>query len=89
MRHRQTAATAVVLAVLLSGCGAGNAGGDTTCESYLEMNVDEQTDVVRAWLKDKGDPEANGSTVTINRLSALAFCNTMGRPSDPISRIDG
>lgn len=82
-------ALTLVPLLLLGACGSGNAGGDTTCGDYLTMNSSGQDEVIRTWLEDKGDADPAGGTVALNKLSAVAFCNTVGRASDPISSIDG
>lgn len=84
-----TTALLLVSALALGGCGSENAGGETTCGDYLEMDVDTQNAVVRAWLDERGEADPTGVTVTANRLGALAFCNSLGKASDPINSVTG
>lgn len=90
MRHpRLTALSLATAALALTACGSSNAGGDTTCGDYLGMDSGAQSQVIRTWLETKGDADPATGTVTLNRFSAVAYCNTVGRESDPIKNIDG
>lgn len=84
-RSRLTAlaAGAVAVAALVTGCSSGNSGGDTTCKTYLGQSGDEQTETVRAMLKEQ-DQSTNGLNVNAAKLSATAYCNTIGEPDSKL-----
>lgn len=91
VRGRAILPVALVTSLALTGltaCGKSAKGGATTCKEYLAMSSAEQTDAVKAFLESNGKKPANGE-ITLNRLSALAYCKTAGRDSDPISKING
>lgn len=77
----------------LAGCGPGsplsqNQGGDTTCGDFLEMAPDEQQEVIAAFMDEMGRSDAPGFETTLVEQSSKLYCNTMGRPSDPIRNIN-
>lgn len=74
---------------LVAGCGgAGNNGGDTTCEAFLEMSGSDQKAVVKKFMEDEGR-DMSGLSVNITLGSAKLFCNTVGSPDSKIREIDG
>lgn len=85
-------ATVTVAAVFtlagLTGCSGGSRGGETTCKDYKAMSSSQKKDVITAYLKAKGKDPSNGE-ITLNQLSASAYCATAGRDSDPIRKIEG
>lgn len=90
--HRGWRATFALLvaSALIAGCSGSpvNAGGDTTCEDYLDMSRSEQKDVISTFLEDEGR-ELTGMNISLHALSAIAFCNTAGKPDSKIREIDG
>ncbi|WP_405498032.1 hypothetical protein [Nocardia sp. NBC_00511] len=75
-----------VTVALLSGCSS-NAGGDTTCKDFLKQDTSKQTDTITKFLKDKGK-NPTGLEVTANRVSAAAFCKTLGKQDSKVRDID-
>jgi len=90
MKKKLAATTLAALITLtgLTGCSGGNKAGDTTCKDYKAMSSSQKKDVITAYLKAKGKEPANGE-ITLNQLSASAYCATAGRDSDPIRKIEG
>lgn len=87
VRKVVVAAVLAASTVTLVGCGAANQGGATPCKAYVAMSSSDQANVIKKYLADKGKSPSNGE-ITLNRLSAVAFCKTMGHDSDPISKIE-
>lgn len=89
--HGRKAVTAFVVGLsmvaTLTGCSS-NKGGDTLCKDYKAMSTSERKEVIEEFLKSKGKDPSNGE-ITLNQLSAAAYCATAGRDSDPIRKIDG
>lgn len=52
------------------------------------MSNSERQDVIKEFLGSKGKDPSNGE-ITLNQMSATAYCATAGRDSDPIRNIDG
>lgn len=82
-------ACAVVAALALSGCSAGNAGGSTTCKDYKAMSKDQRREAIKKYFAEKGTKEPSNAQITLAQTSALLYCNTAGSDSDPIKNIDG
>jgi acid stress chaperone HdeA len=80
--------TAAVLSLTMSACSGGSAGGDTTCGDFNAMDNDDRRAAVTKMLDDEGDTTSNGR-VTIVLGLALAYCQTLGSDSDPISNAYG
>lgn len=76
--------------VIVAGCSGSSAnnGGDTSCADFLEMNGSEQTEVITKFMEDEGR-DLSGANVNLHKLSAIAFCNTVGMPDSKIREIDG
>lgn len=51
------------------------------------MSGSQKKDVITAFLKESGKDPSNGE-ITLNQLSATAYCATAGRDSDPIRKIN-
>jgi len=83
---------AVVAAVLIvpgiAGCSTANKGGETTCKEYRAMSGSDQTEVIRKYLTNQGKDPSNGE-ISLNKLSASAYCATAGKDTDPIRKIQG
>ncbi len=89
MRSSLLAVTSIAAFALLAGCNgaSGNAGGDTTCDDYLAMTSSEQKEVIKTFRESEGkDP--SGGEINLSAASAKLFCNTVGKGSDPIRKID-
>lgn len=91
-RYRGWRATLALLvaSALIAGCSgsSANAGGDTTCEDFLDMSSSEQKDVITTFMEDEGR-DLTGMNINLHALSAIAFCNTVGKPDSKIREIDG
>lgn len=86
-RTSVTSAVALVTVLAMGGCSS-NDGGETTCGDYLDLSGDERSEVVKKFLEDQGD-SAGAIKTGLFKASVLAYCNTVGGPSDPISNVNG
>jgi acid stress chaperone HdeA len=86
---KQIAATMIALAALLSGaCSASqilNTGGDTKCKDFTTQDEKKQNDEVTKMLKDKNGADPSNIEISATRLSALTYCQTVGKPDTKIS----
>ncbi|OBI41005.1 hypothetical protein [Mycobacterium sp. E796] len=86
---KQTAAATIALTALLSGaCSASqivNTGGDTKCKDFTGQDEKKQSDEVSKMLKDKNGSDPTNAEITATRLSALTYCQTLGKPDTKIS----
>lgn len=73
---------------MTSACGEGLRGGDTTCGEFRSMSKSDQTRVIKDFGR-KGESDVSNFEIGRNRLSAKAFCNTVGSDSSKIREIDG
>ena len=94
LSHTHSKASAIALAlaaiaVSVAGCGGGSKGGATPCGDYLKMDNAGQEKVIRDFMSEKGDTDPDNGMVALSKGSAIAYCNTVGSDSDPISNIDG
>jgi acid stress chaperone HdeA len=85
------ARAAVVLAVLLfSGCSAAsellNTGGATKCKDFITQDGKKQNQEINKMLKDASGTEPTNLEITASRLSASAYCQTLGKPDTKISQ---
>jgi hypothetical protein len=74
----------VASVVALSSCSLPNQGGETTCNDFIRMDLEQQITVVEKMLVDAGQPTTEAQTY---RQSALAMCSFMGDPDAPIKRV--
>lgn len=74
-------------AAITVGCSAGGKGGDTTCGEFKAMETKEQTAVITQMLKDDKGAEPSNLEVSGTRLSAAAFCKTLGKDSSKVKDI--
>ena len=78
----------VAIAVLFSGCST-NKAGDTTCKDFKSQDTSKQNSEITEMLKNQhGGKEPSSMEVSATRLSALAFCKTVGHDSSKISDIN-
>lgn len=69
------------------GCSAGGKGGDTTCGDFNGMDTKGQTAVITQMLKDEKGKEPSNLEISGTRLSAVAFCKTLGKDSSKVKDI--
>jgi hypothetical protein len=55
-------------------------GGDTECKDFTSQDEKKQNDEVSKMLRDKKGAEPATVEVDGTRLSALAYCQTLGKP---------
>lgn len=87
MKHIAAAAIAT-LALLSGACSASqviNTGGDTKCKDFTTQDEKKQNDEVSKMLKDKNGGEPNNAEISVTRLSAMTYCQTVGKPDSKIS----
>ncbi|MGE2815055.1 hypothetical protein ACQI5H_07905 [Mycobacterium heidelbergense] len=86
---KQIAAAMIALAALASGaCSASqiiNTGGDTKCKDFTTQDEKKQNDEVTKMLKDKNGTDPSNIEISATRLSALTYCQTVGKPDTKIS----
>jgi acid stress chaperone HdeA len=86
---RQIAAAMAAIAVLLSSaCSVSqiiNTGGDTKCKDFITQDEKKQNDEVSKMLKDRHGSDPSNLEISATRLSALAYCQTVGKPDTKIS----
>jgi acid stress chaperone HdeA len=79
----------VAIAVpLLGGCSASdviNTGGDTRCKDFTAQDEKKQNDEISKMLKDKSGAEPNNLEISATRVSALLYCQTIGKVDSKIS----
>ncbi len=88
LRFTALSATVAFGALALAGCSGGNAGGATTCGTFLAMSTDQQTAVITTFYESTGADTSNGS-ISVGVLSANLYCSTVASNDDPISGING
>jgi acid stress chaperone HdeA len=83
------AAAAIAISVLLSSaCSASkviNTGGDTKCKDFTSQDEKKQNDEVSKMLKDKNGSDPSNVEISATRLSAMTYCQTLGKPDTKIS----
>jgi acid stress chaperone HdeA len=86
---KRTVATATAIAaLLLSSCSASqilNTGGDTKCKDFTTQDEKKQDQEISKMLKDKSGAEPSNLEITATRVSAAAYCQTIGKPDSKIS----
>lgn len=81
-------AASAVVALLFSGCSASeviNTGGDTKCKDFTTQDEKKQNEEISKMLKDKSGAEPNNLELTATRVSAMTYCQTVGKPDTKIS----
>ncbi|WP_375488178.1 hypothetical protein [uncultured Mycobacterium sp.] len=86
---KRTAPATIAIAMLLfSGCSASeviNTGGDTKCKDFTTQDEKKQNDEVSKMLKDQSGAEPNNLQISATRMSAMTYCQTIGKPDSKIS----
>ena len=85
---RTVAAAIATAALLLSGCSASqiiNTGGDTKCKDFTTQDEKKQNSEISKMLKDKSGTEPSNLEISATRISASAYCQTVGKPDTKIS----
>jgi len=86
---KRIALAAIAIAgVLFSGCSASqviNTGGDTKCKDFTTQDEKKQSEEVSKMLKDKSGADPSNIEISATRLSAMTYCQTVGKPDSKIS----
>jgi acid stress chaperone HdeA len=85
---RITPAAVAIAALLIGGCSASqviNTGGDTKCKDFTTQDEKKQSDEVSKMLKDKSGADPSTLEISATRLSAMTYCQTLGKPDSKIS----
>ncbi|RFZ56202.1 hypothetical protein CKW46_16380 [Mycobacterium liflandii] len=80
--------TVATAALLFTGCSASeivNTGGDTKCEDFTTQDEKKQSEEVGKMLKDKSGKDPTNLEISATRLSAMTYCQTLGKPDTKIS----
>ncbi|OBI49349.1 hypothetical protein A5707_16880 [Mycobacterium kyorinense] len=80
--------TIVAAALLFSGCSASeviNTGGDTKCKDFTTQDEKKQNEEIGKMLKDKSGADPSSMEISVTRLSATTYCQTVGKPDSKIS----
>ncbi|WP_409428710.1 hypothetical protein [Mycobacterium sp. SMC-11] len=92
-RNRFSLVAVTVLAgatVLLGGCSAVdkviNKGGDTTCGEFNGHTDEKQRSEIAKMLKDRKGGEPSNLELSGTQVAVSAYCKTIGKDSDKISR---
>ncbi|MFL0180831.1 MULTISPECIES: hypothetical protein [unclassified Mycobacterium] len=92
-RNRFSLAAVTVLActtVLLGGCSEVekviNKGGDTTCGEFNGHTDEKQRSEISKMLKDSKGGEPSNLELSGTQIAVSAYCKTIGKDSDKISR---
>lgn len=86
---KQASRAMIAAAVLLfSACSPSqviNTGGDTKCKDFTTQDEKKQNDEVSKMLKDKSGTDPSNVEISATRLSAMTYCQTVGKPDTKIS----
>ncbi|GJO54101.1 hypothetical protein MSS2_01458 [Mycobacterium marinum] len=80
--------TVATAALLFTGCSASeivNTGGDTKCKDFTTQDEKKQSEEVSKMLKDKSGKDPTNLEISATRLSAMTYCQTLGKPDTKIS----
>lgn len=77
-------AAGITAAFILSGCSSISGGGDTKCKDFTTQDEKDQTSAVAEMLKDEKGTDASNIEISATRLSAQAFCQTVGKQDSTI-----
>jgi acid stress chaperone HdeA len=86
---KQIVVATIAVAALMSGaCSPSqviNTGGDTKCKDFTSQDEKKQNDEVSKMLKDKSGSDPTNVEISATRLSAMTYCQTVGKPDTKIS----
>ena len=85
---RRVASGAIVAALIalpLTACGSGNAGGSTSCGTYEGLSSSDRFDVVKKMIDQHGGDDSTAA-VDLAKLSVDAYC-ALHSSSSPISSV--
>jgi acid stress chaperone HdeA len=86
---KRTAPATIAIAMLLfGGCSASqvmNTGGDTKCKDFTTQDEKKQNEEISKMLKDQSGAEPNDLQISATRMSAMTYCQTIGKPDSKIS----
>jgi acid stress chaperone HdeA len=88
MMNRIALAGITIATLLFSACSASdviNTGGDTKCKDFAVQDEKKQNDEISKMLKDKSGTDPNNMEIAATRLSALTYCQTIGKGDSKIS----
>ncbi|BBA88500.1 MULTISPECIES: hypothetical protein [Mycobacterium] len=80
--------TVATAALLFTGCSASeivNTGGDTKCKDFTTQDEKKQSEEVGKMLKDKSGKDPTNLEISATRLSAMTYCQALGKPDTKIS----
>lgn len=81
-------AVIVIAALMFSGCSPSevvNTGGDTKCKDFTQQDEKKQNQEISKMLKDKSGTEPSSAEISLTRVSAATYCQTIGKPDSKIS----
>jgi acid stress chaperone HdeA len=88
MMKQIVVATIAVAALMCGACSPSqviNTGGDTKCKDFTSQDEKKQNDEVSKMLKDKSGSDPTNVEISATRLSAMTYCQTVGKPDTKIS----
>lgn len=80
--------TVATAALLFTGCSASeivNTGGDTKCKDFTTQDEKKQSEEAGKMLKDKSGKDPTNLEISATRLSAMTYCQALGKPDTKIS----
>ena len=81
-------ATIPIAALLFGACSPSevvNTGGDTKCKDFAAQDEKKQNDEISKMLKDNRGADPTSMEISATRLSALTYCQTVGKQDTKIS----
>ena len=74
----------VIAGLMLVGCSPAVQGGDTKCKDFVGADEKTQNEAVNKMIKDRKGADPSSLEVTGQRVSALAWCQTVAQQDAPI-----
>ena len=74
----------VIAGLVLVGCSPAVQGGDTKCKDFVGADEKTQNQAVNKMIKDRKGADPTSLEVTGTRVSALAWCQSLGSQDAPI-----
>ena len=78
-------AVGVILSSACSPSEVVNTGGNTKCKDFMPQDEMKQNEEISKMLKDKSGVDPTGVQINATRISATAYCQTLGKPDSKIS----